>query len=74
MSKKLSNDSPYFESESFGKVLEFLKNNFNNSEMKENNSKLSFSVKNIVSVSDAINICNKIILLKIWEININKSY
>ncbi|MGY8987062.1 MAG: transcription-repair coupling factor [Flavobacteriales bacterium] len=59
------NDSPYFESESFGKVLEFLKNNFNNSEMKENNSKLSFSVKNIVSVSDAINICNKIILLKI---------
>ena len=38
-----SNDSEYFQTESFGKALEFLKQNHSNCEMKEVKGKLIFA-------------------------------
>ena len=53
-------DSPYFESHQFSKVLDFLKNNFHTTQMKEKNEKLSFVVKGISGLDKAISLCNKI--------------
>tara|TARA_B000000532_G_scaffold244247_1_gene243433 strand:- start:9901 stop:13239 length:3339 start_codon:yes stop_codon:yes gene_type:complete len=53
-------DSLYFESESFSKILEFLKQNFNKAEMKEKKGKLVLIIKDINSPNKAIEICNNI--------------
>ena len=53
-------DSPYFESESFSKILEYLKQNFNKTEMMEKKDKLVLIVKEINSAKTAIEICNNI--------------
>ena len=45
-----SQDSEYFQSESFGKTLEFLKQNHSNCEMKEVKGKLIFRINNIHTV------------------------
>ena len=54
-------DSKYFDSEVFGKILNYLKNNFESCEMKEKNNKLSLIINNIDSVSKAISICKNIL-------------
>ena len=50
-------DSLYFESESFSKILEYLKQNFTKAEMKEKKDKLVLIVKDINSADKAIKIC-----------------
>jgi transcription-repair coupling factor (superfamily II helicase) len=47
-------ESPYFQSEAFGKVLEFIKNNPNASTMKEVKGKLTMRFENVSSVKAAI--------------------
>ena len=54
--------SSYFESKQFSKILEYLKNNFHTCEMKENNGKLSFIVKDISELKTAISFCKRISL------------
>jgi len=58
-------DSLYFESESFSKILEFLKQNFTMSEIKEKSDKLVLIIKNIRSANKAIEICNNIYNIKL---------
>ena len=48
-------DSPYYQSETFTKVLKFVQQNMRTCKMKENNGKLTLSFDNIKSVDDAIN-------------------
>lgn len=47
-------NSPYYQSETFTKVLKFVQQNPRTSRMKENNGKLSLSFENIKSIDDAI--------------------
>ena len=54
-------DSLYFESESFNKILNYLKNNFSNCKMEEKYEKLIFILKEVKSVSDAIRIFKNIL-------------
>ena len=54
-------DSPYFQSPSFGKVLEFLKKNHKNCEMKELKGKLIFRINNITNINKAIETVNAIL-------------
>jgi transcription-repair coupling factor (superfamily II helicase) len=54
-------DSPYFQSTSFGKVLDFLKKNHQNCEMKEVKGKLIFRINSINSINEAINKANSIL-------------
>ena len=58
-------DSLYFDSESFNKILEYLKQNFGVSEMKEKSDKLVLIIKNIHSANKAIQICNNISNIKL---------
>ena len=48
--------SPYFESVQFSKVLDYLKNNFHTTQMKEKNRKLSFVVKGISGLDKVISL------------------
>ena len=54
-------DSIYFESEVFGKILEYLKINFNTCRMTEKNSKPTLILANINSALRAIDICDDIL-------------
>lgn len=56
-------ESPYFQSPTFGKVLEFFKKNHQNCEMKELKGKLIFRIKNINSISQAIKETNSILMV-----------
>ncbi len=47
-------DSPYYQSEMFNKVLKFVQQNPRICKMKENNNKLTLSFENIKSVDDGI--------------------
>lgn len=47
-------DSPYYQSETFTKVLKFVQQNMRNCKMKETNGKLTLSFENIRSIDDAI--------------------
>ena len=58
-------DSLYFSSDSFGKILEYLKQNFKTSKMQENSDKLVLIIKNIYSANKAIEVCNNICGIKI---------
>ncbi|MBE50838.1 MAG: transcription-repair coupling factor [Flavobacteriales bacterium] len=58
-------DSLYFSSDSFGKILEYLKQNFKTSKMKENSDKLILIIENIYSANKAIEVCNNIWGIKI---------
>ncbi len=49
-------DSPYYQSETFTKVLKYVQQNSRICKMKENNGKLTLSFENIKSVDDAINV------------------
>lgn len=52
-------DSPYYQSEAFTKVLQFVQAN-RQVKMKENNQKLTLSFENIASVKDAMNVLRPI--------------
>tara|TARA_B100000683_G_scaffold54023_1_gene51606 strand:- start:3430 stop:6753 length:3324 start_codon:yes stop_codon:yes gene_type:complete len=54
-------DSEYFQTERFGKALEYLKQNHSNCEMKEVKEKLIFRINNIHTVQEAILQCQKIL-------------
>lgn len=55
-------DSSYFQSPIFGKILDYLKHNHRHCEMKELKGKLIFRLKNIESIQEAIDTCQKLIL------------
>ncbi len=55
-------DSSYFQSPIFGKILDYLKHNHRNCEMKELKGKLIFRLRNIESIQEAIDTCQKLIL------------
>jgi len=54
-------DSPYYQSEVFTKVLKFVQQNPKLCKMKENKEKLSLSFENIKSVDDSLNSLSKIL-------------
>ncbi len=54
-------DSLYFESDVFGKILEYLKHHFTTCSMKEKNNKLSLVISEVNSATKAIEICKKIL-------------
>ena len=54
-------DSAYFQSEAFSKVLEYLKQNHRHCEMKEVKGKLIFRIPNIKTVQAAIEKCQKLL-------------
>ena len=53
-------DSAYYNSVIFKQALNYLKSNFETCEITEKKGKLSMLVKNINSIGEALNICNKI--------------
>jgi transcription-repair coupling factor (superfamily II helicase) len=55
-------DNPYFQSPTFGKVLEFFKKNHQHCEMKELKGKLIFRIKDINSINQAIVKTNSILM------------
>ncbi len=54
-------ESPYFQSEAFGKVLEFIKANPQASTMKEVKGKLTMRFENVGSVSAAIKVLERLV-------------
>ena len=48
-------NSPYYQTETFTKVLKFVQQNARSCKMKETNGKLTLSFENIKSIDDAIN-------------------
>ena len=55
-------ENPYFQSVTFGKVLEYFKKNHKNCEMKELKGKLIFRIKNVKSIQEAIDKTNSILM------------
>ena len=53
-------DSMYFKSESFEKILEYIKQNFTKSKMVEKSEKLILVIKNVDSAKKAIEVCYNI--------------
>ena len=54
-------DSPYYQSDIFGRVLKFLTENVRRCNLREANGKRSMVVSNIPSVNDALTICRTIL-------------
>jgi transcription-repair coupling factor (superfamily II helicase) len=54
-------DSPYYQSEAFGKLLEFLKKNYKICQLKETNKRRSLLVQNVETVKKACTILNEMI-------------
>jgi transcription-repair coupling factor (superfamily II helicase) len=54
-------DSPYFQTEAFGKVLAFIQNNPNASDMKERKGKLTMRFEGVKKVEKALEILSNII-------------
>tara|TARA_B100001142_G_scaffold170032_1_gene169590 strand:+ start:31102 stop:34428 length:3327 start_codon:yes stop_codon:yes gene_type:complete len=54
-------NSPYYNSDAFKKVLNYLKKNFETCEMIEQKGKLSISIRNIKRIKEALAICREII-------------
>ena len=55
-------ENSYFQSVTFGKVLEYFKKNHKNCEMKELKGKLIFRIKNVKSIQEAIEKTNSILM------------
>ncbi len=55
------NDSPYFQSETFGKVLQYIRENPKQVVMKERNEKLILRFESVTTVKTAIDILSKIL-------------
>jgi transcription-repair coupling factor (superfamily II helicase) len=54
-------ESPYYQSEAFTKVLQYLQRKPNSFKMRENNNRLTISFKNINAISTAIDVLQPII-------------
>ena len=54
-------NSAYYNSNAFQKALNYLKQNFENCKIKENQDKLSMRIKNIKNLKEALDICKNII-------------
>lgn len=54
-------NSPYYQSEAFDKLLEFVKNNYRRCQLKETNNRRLLSIENVDSVEKAIKIMEEII-------------
>ena len=53
-------DSPYYQSEAFGKVIDYMTKNVRRCNLREANGKRSMVVTNIPSVASALTICREI--------------
>ena len=53
-------DSPYFQSETFGKVIEYMTRNVQRCNLREANGKRSMVVNDIPSVAEALTVCRAI--------------
>ena len=53
-------DSPYYQSEAFGRVLEYVARNPRQCNFREANGKRSIVISSVNSVGDALTICRKI--------------
>ena len=54
-------ESPYYNSDTFKKILDYLKYNFETCKMIEKKGKLSMKVKNIKNLEQALRVCKNII-------------
>jgi transcription-repair coupling factor (superfamily II helicase) len=54
-------DSPYYQSEAFGKVIDYMTKNVRRCNLREANGKRSMVVSNIPSVASALSICREIV-------------
>ena len=54
-------NSAYYNSNTFQKALNYLKQNFENCKIKEKQDKLSMRIKNIKNLKEALDICENII-------------
>ncbi|MFL5765217.1 MAG: transcription-repair coupling factor [Bacteroidia bacterium] len=54
--------SPYYQSETFTKVLKFVQHNARTCKMKENNGKLSLSFDHIKTIDEAINVLKPVLV------------
>lgn len=54
-------ESPYFQSEAFGKVIKYMTSNPRNSNLREQNGKRSMLIKNINSVETAVGVLQEIV-------------
>ena len=54
-------DSPYYQSDAFGRVLEYLTKNVRRCNLREANSKRSLVVEKVPSVGEALSICRSIL-------------
>ena len=54
-------DSPYYQSETFGKVIEYMTRNVRRCNLRESNGKRSMLVSDIPSVASALSICQAIL-------------
>ena len=57
----LKSNSEYYNSHVFQKVLEYLKQNFENCKIAEKKDKLSIIIKNINNLKEALKICKNIL-------------
>ena len=54
-------NSLYYNSKTFQKILKYLKSNFQNCEMTEKKGKLSIKIQNVKSIKETLIICQEII-------------
>ena len=58
-------NTTYFQSNKFGKILQYFKSNFKTCEMKEIKGKSIFRISNINSIEQSINKCKEILQIKL---------
>ena len=56
-----NNESPYYKSDTFGKVLNYMQNHPRNCQLREQNGKRSMIINPVVSVSKAYGILKSIV-------------
>ena len=54
-------DSPYYQSEAFGRVLEYMTRHARRCNIRETNGKRSLIVKDVPSVAEALTVCRQIL-------------
>ena len=59
-----NSESPYYQSDAFGKIIEYMGKNPRNCNLREKNGKRSMVIKNIPSVETAVSILQEIVSLQ----------
>ncbi|HSV87402.1 MAG TPA: transcription-repair coupling factor [Bacteroidales bacterium] len=54
-------DSPYFESQAFSRVLNYVQNNQRRCQLKENNGRLSLTIRQVSSINEALELTREIL-------------